>query len=246
MISEKAISIKGLNFSYTPGKQVLSNITFDVHEGESVGLIGPNGAGKTTLLLHLNGILRGDGDIFIKGKKIDSKNLYQIRKEVALVFQNPEIQLFMPTVYDDVAFGPLNMGYSKQVIDERVDAALEKINMLNAKNSLTHHLSFGEKKKISLATVLSMEPAILVLDEPSSNLDSFSRKNLISLLKEFRVTKIIASHDLDLINQLCQRCLMVSGGRIVADGKSEEIFGNKKLLEGNHLEGLSTSQTVEK
>lgn len=238
MMNEKAISIKGLNFSYAPGKQILSDITFDVHEGESVGLIGPNGAGKTTLLLHLNGILRGEGEIFIKGKKVNSQNLYQIRKEVALVFQNPEIQLFMPTVYDDVAFGPLNMGYSKQLINERVDGALEKINMLNVKNSLTHHLSFGEKKKISLATVLSMEPAILVLDEPSSNLDSFSRRNLISLLKEFTVTKIIASHDLDLIRRLCQRCIMLSGGRIIADGNTDEMLGNRKLLEDNRLEIL--------
>lgn len=244
-MSGKAISIKGLNFSYAPGRQVLFDVSFDIDEGESVGLIGPNGAGKTTLLLHLNGILRGSGDVFIKGKKIDSKNIYQVRKEVALVFQNPEIQLFMPTVYDDVAFGPLNMGYPGQAINEKVDDALEKINMLNVKNSLTHHLSFGEKKKISLATVLSMEPDILVLDEPSSNLDPFSRRNLINLLKGFSITKIIASHDLDLINQLCQRCILVSGGRVIADGDTKEILGDKKLLEENRLEALLLPERAE-
>lgn len=234
-MNNRDIAVNNLNFSYPDGKHVLMDMNFDVCEGESVGLIGSNGAGKTTLLLHLNGTLRGEGDIFIKGKKISSENIYQIRKEVGLVFQDADSQLFMPTVYEDVAFGPLNMGYEQKEIERKVDAALEKIKMLSFKNLLTHHLSSGEKRKISLATVLSMEPNILVLDEPSSNLDPFSRRNLINLLKSFSVTKIIASHDLDLISQLCRRCIMLSGGRIVADGNTEEILGDKKLLESNYL-----------
>ncbi|MFH1855654.1 MAG: ABC transporter ATP-binding protein [Candidatus Omnitrophota bacterium] len=235
-MSNKAVSVKDLNFSYANDKSILKDISFDVFEGETIGLIGPNGAGKTTLLLHLNGILHGKGEIFIKGQEMSPRNLNQIRKEVAFVFQDPEIQLFMPTVYEDVAFGPLNMGCSKETIDAKVDEALKKINMLSFKNSITHHLSLGEKRKVSLATVLSMEPSILILDEPSANLDPSSKNNLVSLLKSFKVTKIIASHDLDLIYRLCSRCILMSGGQIVADGKAEEVLANKALLELNCLE----------
>ena len=235
-MSQKVIQIRELNYFYPDHTKAISDISLDICEGESVGIIGPNGAGKTTLLLHLNGILKGNGSVVICGLKIQEENLPEIRKKVGMIFQNPDTQLFMPTVFDDVAFGPINMDLSKKEVEESVNQALEEVDMSGAIHRLAHHLSFGEKKRISIATVLSMKPDILAMDEPTSNLDPKHRRMLIGLIKNFTHTKIIASHDLDLIGEVCTRIIMLDKGSIVAQGKTIEILKNKDLLEKHDLE----------
>ncbi len=233
---KKIIEIKGLNYSYPAGTEALRNINLDVFEGESLGIIGPNGAGKSTLLLHLNGILRGDSHVRVLDLEMEDRNLPRIRSKVGLVFQDPDDQLFMPTVFDDVAFGPINMDLDKEKVKHLVKQALEAVDMQDALNRSSHHLSFGEKKRISIATVLSMEPEILVLDEPSSNLDPKARQHLIDLLKGFKLTKIIAGHDLELILEICNRVAVLDKGVIVAEGDTKEILSNKSLMELHSLE----------
>jgi len=233
---KKAIEIKELNYSYPDGTLALQNINLDVYEGETLAIIGPNGAGKSTLLLHLNGLLLGKGHISIFGVEIKEKNLKEIRSKVGMVFQDPDSQLFMPTVFEDVAFGPIYMGMSKGDIEKSVTTALEKVDMVWAKKKLSHHLSYGEKRRVSIATVLSMSPEILVLDEPSSNLDPKHRRNLIRLLTDLDITKIIATHDLDMVFDICTRIVLIDEGQIVADGEVNEILSNKDLLEAHNLE----------
>lgn len=232
----KAVEIKNLSFSYSNGSNALSGINLDIYEGESVGIIGPNGAGKTTLLLHLNGLLNGKGKISIFGSEINEKNLKEARKNVGLVFQDPEDQLFMPTVFEDVAFGPSSAGLVKDRLKGRVDKALEDVGLLNKADHISYHLSLGEKKRVALATILSMEPRILVLDEPSANLDPRSRRHLINLLKGFSVTKIIATHDLEMVLDLCDRVVILDEGVVIVDGKAKEILSQKPLLESHGLE----------
>lgn len=232
---KKIIKIAGLEYAYPGGTKALKSIDLAIIEGESVGLIGPNGAGKSTLLLHLNGILQGPGKVEIAGLET-SKNLNFIRSKVGLVFQDPEDQLFMPTVFDDVAFGPINMGLAKEEVKISVRRALQEVDMLNSMGRISHHLSFGEKKRIAIATVLAMKPEILVLDEPSSNLDPGARRHLIELLRNFRLTRIIAGHDLELILDICDRVVLLDKGKIVADGQTKEILNNKSLMEGHDLE----------
>lgn len=233
---KKIIEIKDLNYSYPDGTTALGGVSLDIFENESIGLIGPNGAGKSTLLLHLNGIFRGNNHIKILGREINNENLCFVRSKVGLVFQDPDNQLFMPTVFDDVAFGPLNMGVAKKEVISAVDSALEEVDMLYAKRRPSHHLSFGEKKRISLATVLSMNLEILALDEPSSNLDPKHRRCLINLLKSFNLTKIIATHDLDLVLETCSRVILLDKGSVVAEGEAFEVLSNKSLLEAHSLE----------
>ena len=233
---KKIIEIKGLTYTYPDGRKALSGIDLEVVEGESLGIIGPNGAGKSTLLLHLNGILRGEGEIRICGLPLKRENLRMIRQKVGLVFQDPDHQLFMPTVFDDVAFGPLNMGLSEPQVREVVRRALKAVDMLEAESRSSHHLSFGQRRRVSLATVLSMNPVILALDEPSSNLDPGQRRNLINFLKSQNSTKLIATHDLELVLELCSRVVLVNSGKIVAEGETSEILGNKPLLEEHSLE----------
>jgi len=235
-MAKKVIEIKGLNYSYPAGAEALKNINLDIYEGESLGIIGPNGAGKSTLLLHLNGILSGNSHIRVLDLEVEERNLPRIRSKVALVFQDPDDQLFMPTVFDDVAFGPVNMDLDKEKVRHLVKKALEAVGMQDALNRSSHHLSFGEKKRISIATVLSMEPEVLILDEPSSNLDPKARQHLIDLLKRFRLTKIIAGHDLELILEICDRVAVLDGGAIVADGDTKAILSNKSLMELHNLE----------
>jgi len=235
-LNRKAIEIKKLNYSYPDGTNALSDINLDIFEEESLGVVGPNGAGKSTLLLHLNGILQGEGSIKIFGEEINSGNLFHIRRKVGLVFQDPDNQLFMPTVFDDVAFGPLNMSLSKDEVHKLVDEALSKVDMLNFKNRSSHHLSFGEKKRISIATVLSMMPEILVLDEPSSNLDPYHRRQLIEFLNDISITRVIATHDLDLVLETCTRVVLLDDGEIVAEGSTVDVLKNKELLEAHSLE----------
>ncbi|MBU1422774.1 MAG: energy-coupling factor ABC transporter ATP-binding protein [Bacteroidetes bacterium] len=234
-MKSQIIKVRNLQYSYPDGTKALCGVDLDIFEGESVGLIGPNGAGKSTLLLHLNGILQGGSKVEITGLEINNKNLNFIRSKAGLVFQDPEDQLFMPTVFDDVAFGPINLDLKLEEVRGRVKKALQEIGMLDLAERVTHHLSFGEKKRISIATVLSMNPEILVLDEPSSNLDPKSRKDLIELLKKFNHTKIIAGHDLELILDTCGRVIVLDKGRIVTNGDSKEVLSNRSLMESHGL-----------
>ncbi|MCL6472969.1 MAG: ATP-binding cassette domain-containing protein [Firmicutes bacterium] len=231
-----AIEAKKLTYKYPDGTVALNGIDLTIHHGERVALLGPNGAGKSTFLMHLNGSLLGNGVLKLDGIESNKKSLSQIRSLVGLVFQDPDDQLFMTTVFDDVSFGPINQGLSQAEVIKRVRGALEMVDMLWASNKSAHHLSFGEKKRIALATVLSMNPKILVLDEPTSNLDPRARRRLESLLANLRYTMIIATHDLDFAWRLCERSVILSGGRIVADGPTCEILLDKELLELHGLE----------
>ena len=224
-MDKKAIEIRNLNYSYPDGTKALRDINLDIFAGESVGIIGPNGAGKTSLLLHLNGILKGTGKICILDFEMNGKNLAQIRRKVGLVFQDPENQLFMPTVFDDVSFGPINMMLPRAQIETSVNEALKEVGMLDSIKRSSHHLSFGEKKRVSIATVMSMEPEILALDEPTSNLDPKGRRDIIELLKGINKTKIIASHDLEIISELCSRYVFLDKGMIVkSDCTAENLL----------------------
>ncbi len=235
-MTEKAVEIRKLNYTYPDGKRALHDIELDVFTGESVGIIGPNGAGKSTLLLHLNGILRGNGHVRIFDLEINDKNLTRIRRMVGLVFQDPDNQLFMPTVFDDVSFGPINMNIPKNEVENLVNEALKEVDMLDSIGRSSHHLSFGEKKRISIATVLSMKPQILALDEPSSNLDPKHRRDLIGFLGRSKLTKIIVTHDLDLVSKICSKVILIDKGRIIASGNTSDILKDKSLLEAHDLE----------
>jgi cobalt/nickel transport system ATP-binding protein len=224
------VEIKDLRYAYPDGTLALNGVTLEVGKGEALGLIGSNGAGKSTLLLHLNGILRGEGHVRILGTEVTEKNAPQLRSRVGMVFQDPENQLFMPTVYDDVGFGPLHLGRGKAEVDDSVRRALEAVDMLGFIRRTPHHLSIGEKKRIAIATVLSMDPEILMLDEPSSNLDPRHRRDLMELLGRLAMTKIIASHDLDFISRTCTCVALLDAGAIIAAGGTEAILGDRALM----------------
>lgn len=232
----KIIEIRNLNFSYQDDTKALENISMDVYESETIGIIGPNGAGKSTLLLHLNGLLDGNGKVKIFDKTLSKENIALIRQKVGLVFQDPQDQLFMPTAYEDVAFGPENLGLPKEEIDRKVNFALEGVGLLDKKNHISYHLSLGEQKRLAIATVLSMSPEVLVLDEPNSNLDPASRRHLINLLKNLKVTKIIATHDMEMALDLCSRVILLDRGKIISEGEARKILSNKSLLESHGLE----------
>ena len=231
----KAVEIESLSFSYPDGHQALKNITLTVYPGETVAIVGPNGSGKSTLLLHLNGILRGNSIVKVLGLPVTEKNLKEIRRKVGLVFQEPEDQLFSVTVFDDVAFGPINMGYTETEIRERVAQALKWVGMSGYEERSPHHLSVGEKKRLAIATVLSLSPELLVLDEPTSNLDPRSKWSLIGLLRRLPMTKVIASHDLELVKALCSRTIAIDGGVVVADGQTKSILADIPLLKAHGL-----------
>ena len=236
-MSHHIVEFKDVFFRYSDGTEALKGINFRITHGESVGVVGANGAGKSTLLQHMNGYLvPTSGTITIGDLTLTTKTRREIRKKVGIVFQNPDDQLFMPTVFDDVAFGPLNLGLDEASVRERVRKALGMVNSLDLQDKPPHHLSCGQKSAVAIASVMAMEPDILAMDEPAANLDPRSRRSLISLLKTFKHSKIIASHDLDLILDVCQRCIVIGGGAVVADGPSEEILSNKALLEENNLE----------
>jgi cobalt/nickel transport system ATP-binding protein len=232
---DNAIDIVDLSFSYPDGRQALSQVTLSVPQGEAIAFIGPNGAGKTTLLLHLDGLLRGNGAVRILGVPVEERHLRWVRQRVGLVFQNPDDQLFCPTVFDDVAFGPLSMGLSEDEVRRRVKRALTLVGMSGLEGRPPYHLSLGQKKRVAMATVLSMDAQILVLDEPSANLDPAGKWELIEMLREMEMTKVVASHDLELVASLCQRAVVLDGGRIVADGDTKDILGDRSLLEEHHL-----------
>ncbi|MBK6792171.1 MAG: ABC transporter ATP-binding protein [Anaerolineales bacterium] len=228
--------VRDLHFSYPDGHTALNGVSLNLHEGDKVALVGPNGAGKSTLMLHLNGILMGQGDVDIAGMRLTRENLPAIRSMVGLVFQNPDDQLFSPTVFEDVAFGPLHMGLPEAEVRTRVDAALEAVRMSAYRDRLSHHLSVGEKKRIAIATVLSMNPSLLVLDEPSAGLDPRARRTLINLLRDLPITMLVSTHDMALVRELFPRTVVVDEGRVVADGATAEILENEALLTAHGLE----------
>ncbi len=232
---KEIVRIENLSFSYPDGHRALNNVSLTILQGETVALIGPNGAGKSTLILHLNGILRSDGLVKMFGQPIADGNLREIRSKVGLVFQNPDDQLFSPTVFDDVAFGLVSLGYAEDKIRQAVARALDWVGMTGYEQRSPHHLSLGEKKRIAIATVLSMDVEILVIDEPTSNLDPRGKWALIDLLQRLPVTKIIASHDLELVRALCQRTVILDHGQIVADGPTERILADISLLRTHGL-----------
>ncbi|MFH0887221.1 MAG: ABC transporter ATP-binding protein [bacterium] len=228
----KAIEFKSLNFTYPDGKSALQDIDLTIIPGETVGVIGSNGAGKSTLLLHFNAILRGKSDISkIFDHDIIAQNLTKIRRAVGLVFQDPDNQLFMPKVFDDISFAPINYGLSKDKIEGLVKSCLKAIDLEGFEERISHHLSYGEKKRIAIATVLAQKPQLIALDEPTANMDPKHRRKLIELLGSLKQTKIIASHDLTMIGELCDRIILLYQGKIVADAPKNKILHDKALLE---------------
>ena len=232
---EEIIRVDNLSFRYPDGQQALTDINLTIYRGETVALIGPNGAGKSTLMLHLNGILHSNGAVKVLGRSVDDKNLRWVRSKVGLVFQNPDDQLFSPTVFDDVAFGPINMGYAEAEVRKLVTDALDWVGMTGYERRSPHHLSVGEKKRIAIATVLAMNTEILVIDEPTSNLDPAGKWSLIELLRGLAITKIIASHDLELVQALCPRAIVLDRGVVIADGVTSRILADKPLLMAHGL-----------
>jgi cobalt transport protein ATP-binding subunit len=231
------LSVRDLHFSYHNEHLALRGVSFELCEGDKVALVGPNGAGKSTLMLHLNGILTGqEGDVIIGEDRITRDNLPAIRAMVGVVFQSPDDQLFSPTVFEDVAFGPLHMGLPKDEVIARVDSALEAVRMSSYKDRLSHHLSVGEKKRIAIATVLSMNPQILILDEPSAGLDPRARRTLINLLRDLPITMLVSTHDMKLVEELFPRTIVMNEGRIVGDGDTKEILSDEKFLNEHGLE----------
>lgn len=229
-----AIKVKGLEYRYPDGTLALCGIDLEVFEEETIGLIGPNGAGKTTLILHFNGILRGKGEVEVMGLKVNDSSLKLIRSKVGVVFQDPDDQLFMPTVKDDIAFGPMNIGLDE--VERRVREAMFIVGISGLAERVTHHLSLGEKKKVAIAGVLAMRPEILILDEPTANLDPRGRKSVLELFRKVNAkTKLVASHDLDFVRKTCSRVILMDAGRIVADGPADEILDARELLEEHGL-----------
>lgn len=230
------ISFENVSFSYENGTTVLNNVSFEIADGESVGLIGANGAGKSTLMKLLLGLLPFEGNIFVDGMRVEKKNLLQIRKKIGFVLQDSDNQMFMPTVFEDMMFGPRNYGMSREEAEKRVDAVLTRLGLNDLKYRYNHKISGGEKRMAAIATVLAMEPEIIVMDEPSIALDPVNRRAVINTVNSLPMTKIIVSHDLDMILDTCQRVILLSHGGIAADGIAEEILRDKVLLEANRME----------
>lgn len=236
-MSHHLTEVKNLHFKYPDGHKALCGISFRIGHGESVAVIGANGAGKSTLLMMLMGVLFPDqGEVRVGDTPVTKKTLPLIRQKLGMVFQNPDDQLFMPTVYDDIAFGPRNYLLDEKEVDTRVTSALETVGILHLKDRPPYRLSGGEKRSAAIAAVLSMQPDILVMDEPSSALDPKARRRIITLLKGFMHTKIIATHDLDMAYELCERTIVLKDGRVAADGPSSELLVNAGLMDDCGLE----------
>ncbi len=236
-MSVPALAVKDLSYAYPDGTAVLHAVDFHVHPGERVALLGPNGAGKTTLVLHLNAILHpGSGSVTVAGLPANDENVHEIRRLTGLIFQDPDDQLFMPTVRQDVAFGPANFGVTGRELDDRVSDALQAVGMMGVADRPPHHLSLGQRRRVAVATVLAMQPEILVLDEPSSNLDPASRHELAHILEALDITMLMVTHDLPYALELCERSLVMNEGHIVADGPTAEILADRDLMRANRLE----------
>lgn len=232
------VQITNLSYSYPAGRKALDSVTFAAESGQKVGVVGPNGAGKSTLLLHLNGILRGSGSVTIAGEAVIPGSLRVIRSMVGLVFQDADDQLFSPTVFDDVAFGPRHLGMREEAVSSRVSRALSDVGMSGFEREMPHHLSPGEKKRIAIATVLAMEPPVLVLDEPSAGLDPRTRRRLIRLLVALPQTMIVASHDMRLVWELCEETVVLDGGKVIAAGATRALLSDETLMERHGLEAV--------
>ena len=230
------VEFNNVSFSYEKGLTVLNGMSFSIAEGETVGIIGANGAGKSSLLKVLLGLLPHEGEVLVNGIPVCKQNLPEIRRILGFILQNSDNQMFMPTVYDDMMFGLLNYGMSKQEANERVDAVLEQLDLGKLKSKYNHKISGGEKRMAAIATVLAMEPEIIVMDEPSVSLDPYNRRSVINVINSLSQTKIIASHDLDMIMETCKRVILIADGHVIASGSTEEILSNKQLLENNRLE----------
>jgi cobalt transport protein ATP-binding subunit len=232
-----SLQVEGLAFAYPDGHQALYGVDLRIERGERVALLGPNGAGKTTLVLHLNGILAGGaGTVRVGGLEVTRPNLAEVRRRVGIVFQDPDDQLFMPTVAEDVAFGPANFGVTGPALAARVDSALATVGMAEHRDRSPLHLSGGQRRRVALATVLACDPEILVLDEPSSNLDPVARREMAVVLLSLGRTMLMVTHDLPYAMQLCPRSVVLDDGVVVADGPTRELLADDELLRAHRLE----------
>ena len=229
------IEFRNVTFSYGEAP-VVENLSFSIQKGETVGLIGANGAGKSTIMKLMLGLITGSGEIKVDGLPMNKENLGEIRKKIGFVLQDSDNQMFMPTVYEDMIFGPRNYGLSKEETDRRVDAVLAQLGLQDLKHRHNHKISGGEKRMAAIATILVMEPEMILMDEPSTALDPVNRRTVINTINRLPQTKLIASHDLDMILDTCQRVILLSHGAIVADGDAETILRDKELLEANRME----------
>ena len=230
------IAFRNVSFSYDNGRPVVEDLSFSIRKGETVGLIGANGAGKSTIMRLLLGLVTGQGEITVDGLPLNKQNLPAIRQKIGFVLQDSDNQMFMPTVYEDMVFGPRNYGLSKEETEHRVDAVLQSLGLQDLKHRYNHKISGGEKRMAAIATILAMEPEAILMDEPSTALDPVNRRTVINTIKRLPQTKLIASHDLDMILDTCQRVILLSHGSIVADGDAETILRDRELLEANRME----------
>jgi cobalt/nickel transport system ATP-binding protein len=236
-VSVPVLDVRGLAYAYPDGHQALYGVDLTLQPGERVAMLGPNGAGKTTLVLHLNGILTaGAGTVSVSGLAVSGRDLREVRRRVGIVFQDPDDQLFMPTVRDDVAFGPRNLGLRGAALEAAVTGALEQVGMAAYADRPPHHLSFGQRRRVAVATVLAMQPELLVLDEPSSNLDPASRRELADIVRALDVTVLMVTHDLPYALELCPRSVVLSGGVVVADGPTGALLTDADLMRSHRLE----------
>lgn len=235
-MSQQCIQVSRVSYQYPDGTQALSDVNFSLEKGEKVALLGANGAGKSTLIELLSGFLQSDtGNIHISGKEVVTKYLSEIRKILGVVFQNPDEQLFMPTVFDDVAFGLYNLGYDDTVVADKVEQTLSDLNILALQHKAPYHLSLGQKKMVAIAGVLAMSPQILIWDEPTSSLDPLAREQTIEIIQHLTQTQLIATHDLDLVQDTCDRAIVLHRGKIVENMSPRELFVDKERLAKYHL-----------